>query len=469
MSNIHTNIEVKGKIGTVFLEKDEIDRETFKQIEAMIKEDAILNAKIMPDCHKSKNCCVGFTSHLMDKIVPNYVGNDIGCGIVAYPLDLIRPMENWRDKKMEKFTETISLAIAYHTYNHESQCLNFSGDCLNEELDRIFVLSNMEAQKFKEYYFKKFHRDISAKIPTYNRDWLDLFFERTKITINDFFGSLRTLGGGNHFIEFNRSTQNGKEYVSIHTGSRIVGKKICEYHQKKIHTSNTEDEWVEFDKKVLVFNKKNKDKNLRLEYRNQLRDEMKIEKQAKKKYLDEDEAIDYYIDMILGQKFAIVNREMIIKFILNELDSEMLYDPAKKIESIHNYIDFEDFIMRKGAISSHQGKLCLIALNMAEGILLCEGKGNEEWNYSCAHGAGRHITREKARKSRQAIEKRLKKNLEQNGVYSRENPKYIVDEAPECYKDSKLIIDRIEPTIKIIDHLKPFINIKQGMAMAGGL
>ena len=180
MSDIHTEIEVKGKIGKVFLEKDEIYRETFKQIEAMIKEEAILNARVMPDCHKSKNCCVGFTSQLMDKIVPNYVGNDIGCGIVAYPLELRRPMDDWREKKIEKFTETISLAIAYNISNPESHCLNFSGECFEQELERIFELSNKEVVKFKDYYFKKFNIDISSKIPTYNREWLNLFFERTK-------------------------------------------------------------------------------------------------------------------------------------------------------------------------------------------------------------------------------------------------------------------------------------------------
>ena len=106
---------------------------------------------------------------------------------------------------------------------------------------------------------------------------------------------------------------------------------------------------------------------------------------------------------------------------------------------------------------------------MVDGVLLCEGKGNEEWNYSCAHGAGRQITRQKAHKSRIAIEKRLLKKLEENGVYSGENPKFIVDEAPECYKESDFIIERIKPTIVVKEHLKPFINIKQGLDIKGGM
>lgn len=456
------NIEIGDKKATVFLNKDEIETETLKQIKAMIKEEGIINARIMPDCHKSKNCCVGFTSKLIDKIVPNYVGNDIGCGIVTYQINMEKSINSIRQKLLDKIIKDIDVNIAFQSYNYKAMLLDYTYANFKSPIDRIFDLSNTEVQKFKKYYLEKIGTDVSSKIPIYNKEWLDSFLTRIKLSNQEFYGSLMTLGHGNHFIEFNRSDINKKEYITVHSGSRIVGKKICDFHQKKMYKSINEEEWLEFDRKVETFNKQNKNKKERLEYRDKLRAEMKNEKYTKKKYLEEDEAIEYYIDMIFGQKYAIVNREMMIKYILNKLSEDLVFDPSQKIESIHNYIDFEDFIMRKGAISSKKDELCLIALNMAEGVLLCKGKGNEDWNYSCAHGSGRQMTREKAIKSKIPMEKRLRKILEEKGVYSSATSslRLLVDESPECYKESDLIIERIKPSIEIIDHLKPFINIK---------
>ena len=146
--------------------------------------------------------------------------------------------------------------------------------------------------------------------------------------------------------------------------------RIENISNKSIYSLNNEEQWEEFDKKVVLFNKKNKDKKERLEYRNKLRDEMNLRVQSKKKYLDDDDAIDYYIDMIFGQKYAIVNRELMIKYVLNKLSESLIFNPEKKIESIHNYIDFESLIMRKGAIRAREGEVWVIALNMAEGIVL---------------------------------------------------------------------------------------------------
>ena len=362
-----------------------------------------------------------------------------------------------RDKAIKKIVDEIHSNIAVRGRHTGVDILKVE---LNDSLTRIFDLANQDLLNFQKYYKSHFGKDLKGRLPKYNDEWLQDFFERISLSEADFYGSLMTLGKGNHFIEFNRSETTKKEYVTVHSGSRIVGKKICDFHQKKLHAVNNEEQWQEFDKKVEIFNRKNKDKKIRLEYRNKLRAEMNISVQSKKKYLEEDEAIEYYIDMIFGQKYAIVNRELMIKYILNKLSDTLDFNPEKKIESIHNYIDFDSLILRKGAISAQQGELCLIALNMAEGILLCEGKGNEDWNFSCAHGAGRKITREKAIKSKIHILKRLKKIMEENGVYSGSILRILVDEAPECYKDSDIIIERIQPSIEIKEHLKPFINIK---------
>ena len=143
--------------------------------------------------------------------------------------------------------------------------------------------------------------------------------------------------------------------------------------------------------------------------------------------------------MIFCQKYALVNREIIIECILDHLN--LSFDPSKKIESIHNYIDFNDFVIRKGAIRASAGQKCIISLNMRDGILLCQGKGNQDWNYSSAHGAGRVLTRQQARKKLSPA--KFQKEMEKAGVYSTSSYKFVIDEAPECYKDTELIMELI--------------------------
>jgi tRNA-splicing ligase RtcB (3'-phosphate/5'-hydroxy nucleic acid ligase) len=443
-----TIIEEGNKIGKVFLEREAIESETYKQIVSMIKNETIEHARVMPDCHKSKNCCVGFTSHLINKIVPSFVGIDIGCGIVTYPLETEKKLKDWREKRLKNLADRITDEIIISKVVSETRDTS-------SNIRRMFDLANEEVKQFSEFYQEKFSLDLADRIPTYNEEWLSVLLKKIKSNLPEFEKALGTLGGGNHFIEFDRSENSGLEYVTVHSGSRIIGKKICDFHQNKIIKQNEVD-WTYFDSEVEKFNKANKNKKERKAFRDQLREQVKIK--DKKKYLDEEDAIDYYFDMIFGQKFALVNREVMIQNILGKL--YLQFEPTKKIESIHNYIDFTDFVMRKGAINAQVGKECLIALNMTDGILLCEGKGNEDWNYSSAHGSGREMTRQKAIKNKQNIAKRLEKQLEKQDIISTAPLLKIVDEAPECYKESGFIAARISDSVTIKEQLKPFINIK---------
>lgn len=262
-----------------------------------------------------------------------------------------------------------------------------------------------------------------------------------------------TLGGGNHFIEVNRSEETNLEYLTVHSGSRNLGQKVCKYHQDIIFNGRNID-WDEFDDKVKKFKRNRKNKKDIKKYQDELRKELFSNRHPD--YLIDDEAINYYFDMIFCQKYALVNREIIIEYVLEYLGLE--FEPIKKIESIHNYIDFNDFIIRKGAIRAQEGKKCIISLNMRDGILLCQGKGNEDWNLSSAHGAGRVLTRQQAQGKLSL--KKFEKEMNDSGVYSTSVNKNTIDESPDCYKDTDLIKELIEPSVEILEQLKPILNIK---------
>ena len=198
-----------------------------------------------------------------------------------------------------------------------------------------------------------------------------------------------------------------------------MGQAICNYHQDKIKDKKN------YDKKNFLQN-----------------------------YLENEELVEYLIDMVFAQEFASKNRSIIIEMICNEIGGEFNQD--RIIESIHNYIDFDKFILRKGAISSDKGKLCIISLNMRDGILICRGKGNPEWNYSSAHGCGRLMSRKDARLSFNM--KQYKDTMKD--VYSSCVCKETIDEIPEAYKDVEFIKELIGDSVDIVKQLRPIINIK---------
>jgi len=432
------------KEGIIFIDKMTVDTETMKQIRFMIKHETIENARIMPDCHKGNGCCIGFTSKLMGKIVPNFVGGDIGCGIVTYPLELRKPI---KPKQLDRhIKESVPLGPSVHTDTMSD---------IDRYMERIYELANHDATHFVKFYQEKFGINIYKQAPYYCQDWFHSLCERIKTNKEHDLLSLGTLGGGNHFIEVNRSDDTGTEYITVHSGSRNLGQKICRFHQDII-TKGRDLDWDLYDKKVKQFSKVCKDKKKIKEFANSLKKEMVVNRHAD--YLIDEEAFHYYFDMIFAQKYALVNREIMIERVISYYNLE--FDPMKKIESIHNYIDFNDFVLRKGAISAEKDKLCLIALNMRDGILLCQGKGNENWNNSSAHGSGRIITRQKALKNKISIVKRLEKDFEKNDIYSTIPLENIVDEAPECYKDTEMIKEMIGPSVKILEQLRPVLNVK---------
>jgi RNA-splicing ligase RtcB len=386
---------VKGVETKVFAET--FDYETYEQVKRMANFEAYQDAKIriMPDSHLGKGCTVGTTMTITDKITPNLVGVDVSCGMLTVII--------------------------------KNQEINF------EKLDRII--------KTKVPHGFNIHKNSQAKFDFSNlRCAKHVDLERAILSIG-------SLGGGNHFIEVSKSDNYDYIYLIIHSGSRKLGGDMCKYYQDKAFQNVNEMSKV----------KQNLIKELRKNGRErEINEELKkLKKPVTDKelaYLSGDDFNDYMNDMAVLQKFASLNRETMAKIII----SEMSWIIDEKFETIHNYIDLNRMILRKGAVSAEKNEILLIPINMRDGSLLCVGKGNEDWNYSAPHGAGRLFSRSKA-----------KENIKMDdfigsmkGIYSTSVVKETLDEAPQAYKSIEEIKSMIVDTVDIIDTLKPLYNFK---------
>jgi tRNA-splicing ligase RtcB len=427
----------------VFLEKSMLDKGTMEQIKKMVYHPSIVNEKIriMPDCHRGSGCCVGFTYTLGDKVVPQHIGGDIGCGMLCYKLDKQDLLE---DFSLEQIDKLIRKVVPMGNADNAKSVI------YDEDLIALCKDASSEALEFAIAYKKKFATDIKKYIPEYSIEWLKNKCLKIGTDYNMFLRSISSLGGGNHFIEIVTNEKN-EYYLTIHCGSRALGMSICKYHQDKINDTKYFDTDY-FDAQMKLIKRRCKDvKQLKIES-DKLAQEINDGRHTD--YLEGDEAYEYYFDMIFCQKLAILNRKTILQQILIELG--MTYNKDISIESIHNYIDFNGFIVRKGAIYAGSGTKCIVALNMRDGILLCEGKGNDDWNQSSAHGAGRIMCRDHA-----YHKVKMKDFIEtMKGVYSTSISVETLDESPFVYKSTDMIKGALDDSLTILEHLKPIINIK---------
>lgn len=388
---------------------DNIEHEALDQINTLIEQPAFADSKIriMPDVHAGKGCVIGFTADLGDKVIPNIVGVDIGCGMMTVKLGKI-------DIDFERLDLVIRERIPCGRNVHK------------ERVDRYSDILNLRC-----------YRDL--------RDTKR--FER----------SLGTLGGGNHFIEIDVDSNDNK-YLIIHTGSRNLGKQVAEYYQNlAIELMQGKDKLFEQQNTIIELYKAQGRKN-------EIQDAIKkLKADFKAKTLDIPKELcyltgtyrdDYLNDMGICQHFAHANRMTIAARILNGMD----WDFDTVFETIHNYIHHETNIVRKGAISAEYGKMLLIPINMRDGCILGIGKGNPDWNHSAPHGAGRLMSRHKARESINLDDYR--KSME--GIFTTSVNESTIDESPMAYKSMDEIVRNIEDTVEIIDILKPIYNFKAG-------
>ena len=389
---------------------ENIEKEAVNQINLLLKQKPFKDCKvrIMPDVHAGKGCVIGFTADLGDKVIPNIVGVDIGCGMLCVELGNI-------NLDLEKLDDVINKNIPAGRNIREQKLMNF------DKINDLYCLRELKETK-------KFNRAIG------------------------------TLGGGNHFIEVDVDEENNK-YLVIHTGSRNLGKQVADYYQNlAIELCSGKEEMFKRKEEIIKTYKKQGRKEeiqkalkeLEAEYK-----QNKLELPNELCYLTGKYKEMYLHDMKICQEYASLNRTIIANQIIEKYFNIKFYE-FDGFETIHNYISFKDNIVRKGAISANKGERVIIPINMRDGSIIAVGKGNEDWNNSAPHGAGRIMSRRKAKETFNLEE--FKDSMKD--VYTTSVVKETIDEAPFAYKSMQEIIDNIKDTVEIERIIKPIYNFK---------
>lgn len=388
-----------------------VEQEAVDQIELLLAQDAFKDCKvrIMPDVHAGKGCVIGFTADLGKKVIPNIVGVDIGCGMLCVSL-------GQTDIDFEKLDNVIRSYVPSGRDVHEGRIIRFD-----------------ELQELKCY------REL--------RDTKRL--ER----------SIGTLGGGNHFIEVDVA-EDGYKYLVIHTGSRNLGKQVADYYQNLAFElmSGKDKLYEEQDRLIKEYKSAGRKSEIQSAIAELHRNFKAVNPNIPKDlcYLEGKYREDYLHDMRICQKFAYINRVMIAQIICNHMGWGVDADMPDYFECIHNYIDHDSNIVRKGAISAKLGEKVLIPINMRDGCIIGTGKGNEDWNQSAPHGAGRVMSRTKAKElvSLEAFERSM------DGIYTTSVNQSTIDEAPMVYKTLDEIVENIKDTVDVLAIIKPVYNFK---------
>ncbi|HCL03550.1 MAG TPA: RNA-splicing ligase RtcB [Lachnoclostridium phytofermentans] len=386
---------------------ENIEPEALNQIYTLIKQPAFSECKvrIMPDVHAGAGCVIGFTADLGDKVIPNIVGVDIGCGMLTVKL---------REKEIDlrKLDDVIRKYIPNGKNVHEGRQVKY--------------------EKIQDLYCYRELKDTRR-------------LER----------SIGTLGGGNHFIEIDTDSENNK-YLIIHSGSRNLGKQVAEYYQNlAVEIMQGKDELYKMQEELIVeYKAKGKRKEIQSAIKELHRkfnpNPLNIPKELC--YLTGEYRNRYLHDMKICQEYAEINRITMANIIIDKMG----WMKQQTFQTIHNYIEHDSNMVRKGAISAKKDELLLIPINMRDGCILGKGKGNDEWNQSAPHGAGRIMSRSKAKEVVDIEE--YKRSM--SGIFTTSVNEGTIDEAPMVYKPIEEIIENIKDTVEIIDVIKPIYNFK---------
>ncbi len=398
---------VEGKYNQAKVFTDVVEEGALKQIQMLCDQEFTKDSKIriMPDVHAGAGCTIGTTMTIKDMVVPNLVGVDIGCGMETIQIKNKHIELEKLDKLIyEKIPSGYMIRETPHRFNEEIDLTKLR--CLKEG----------------------------------------------KINLNHAERSLGTLGGGNHFIEADKD-EEGKIYLVIHSGSRHLGLEVAEFYQEQAFKALNGTTKKDIDALITSYKEQGREKEIQKAI-SELKSQIKTTIPKILAYVSGSLLEDYIYDMRLIQQFAVWNR----KAMMNEIIKGMKLKIEEEFTTIHNYIDLETMILRKGAVSAKEKEKLLIPINMRDGSLICIGKGNPDWNYSAPHGAGRLMSRKEAKNSFTVSE--FKKQMK--GIYTTSVNAETLDECPMAYKNMEDIIKNIEPTAEIINIIKPIYNFKAG-------
>lgn len=490
-------VEIDGEYATaeVFLDEEHLEESAREQIQSMVNHEAISgNVRIMPDTHLGSGSVIGFTMPIdrdTHRVVPNIVGVDIGCGMYAVNLGREHRLAFDEDaSEAERFEmheridseirEQVPFGREVHSRNDYHIKDDFPWGELNETLAEFESALGVDIREELEWF------------DGYDIDYFkQLCRERAHEDITRAINSLGSLGGGNHFIELGESVETGDLWAVIHSGSRGIGAKTADYWQERaadihddradlvrreleevnpdfykfdLETVSDSDllDWVQggmgedFKDMDAVRDYYSDDKqhieatHTKLQAASQIPQE--ISRGNDLDYLEGSAAYGYFVDMIFCQRYASESRKQMADTVAGALAA----DVKEEIESVHNFIDFSDLVIRKGACPARDGERIVIPFNMRDGTIIARGKGNDEWNQSAPHGAGRVMSRT------QAFDELDFEDFEESmdDVFSTSVTEATLDEAPFAYKRVEVIEDAIGPTAEIIDRLEPVHNLK---------
>ena len=396
---------VTGKYNSAKVFTDVVEQSAIDQIRQLCDQPFTQGAsiRVMPDVHAGAGCTIGTTMTISDTVVPNLVGVDIGCG-----MEVIR-LKN-------KFIEAQKLDKAVNSLIPAGFSVRGKAHPFADEID------------------------------------LSELYCASRVDVGKAYRSLGTLGGGNHFIEADKG-EDGGLYIVIHSGSRHLGLEVAFYYQEQAWKALNSVPRNEMRELIERYRAEGREQEIQSALQ-AMNDGVSCTVPRQLAYVSGNLFEAYIHDMKIVQRFAMLNR----KAMAHELVKGMKLKVDGEFTTIHNYIDTDNMILRKGAVSAQAGEKLIIPVNMRDGCLLCTGKGNADWNYSAPHGAGRLMSRKEARESFTVSSFRK----EMQGIYSTSISSETLDECPMAYKRMENIVNNISPTVDIDEIIKPIYSFKAG-------
>lgn len=456
-----TGFQIEGKYADADVFASEVEGSCVSQIHRMANHPAFdlrhtgKHIAIMPDSHPGKGSVIGFTMPLQGRIVPSVVGVDIGCGVSALEFAASDPLN------LSEIDKKIRDIIPMGFKVREGSEYHLGGKNKWDPFDSI----RKESRQAWNGFIQGGHPNDVSVPPAYDYEWYGHLCVRIGMDFGRAQASIGSLGGGNHFIEIGIGEVDGGDignglfdaeryWLFVHSGSRQLGEKVCRYWQRIANLRQQEKLGEEYEAAVRHIRDDTVDKSKIPERIRKMRLERGVVSGPKElDFLEGEDFYGYIWDMFFAQWYASRNRRVMRQGCFEAMGSN--FRTLVDVDTVHNYVDCGDLMVRKGAVSAHKNEFFVLPFNMRDGTLICAGKGNEDWNQSAPHGAGRLFSRSEAKRTLDAHEAAI----QMEGIYTSNIP---LDEAPGAYKSCEVIEKAVGPTANVIGRVRPILNIKAG-------